>query len=92
MYAHREGAPGAELALVADCSGETVTGDDLDRTVALFNKAVNRDRFPNRVLGLLVDLDGCPVILRIGDHDGDATERAVVVRPAGPDLQHAQCV
>ena len=82
MYAYRESTPSTKLALVANCGGKAVSGDDLDRTELLFNETVDRDRFPYRVLSLLIDLNGRPVILGIGNHSSDPTEGAVVVRPA----------
>ena len=82
MHAYRESTPSTELTLVANCGRETVSSDDLDGAEPFFNKTVDRNRLPYRVLSPLIDLDGCLVVLGIGDHGCYTTEGTIVVRPA----------
>ena len=77
-----ESAPSAKLALVADSCGKAVTSHDFDGTESLFNEAMDRDRLPNRVLGLFVDLYRVCGVVRVGDIDGDTTQSTVVVGSA----------
>ena len=81
-----ESAPSAKLALVADSCGKAVTGHDLDGTEALFDEAMNRDRFPDGILGLFIDFYRVCVVARVGNVDGDTTQSTVVVGSARPDL------
>ena len=66
-----ESTPGAKLALVTDSSRETVTSHNFHCTELLFDKGMDGNRLPDRFLSLFVDLERCPIVLGVGNHDGD---------------------